>query len=225
MMEQIDKNTVKAENQVKKAEFVTFERQSGKGQRILFVGNSITFHGKKPDIGWYHSCGMAASCKEKDYVHLLIARVLEKNPEAAFCICQAAEWERCYKSGGDKLPLYEQARAFHADIIIMRVVENCRKEGFDAEAFEKGYEGLIDFLEGGRQVQLILTTGFWHHVGDDTIRKIALRKEAALVELGDLGEDDRMKAIGLYGHDGVANHPGDSGMQEIAERIFKHLAT
>ena len=44
-----------------------------------------------------------------------------------------------------------------------------------------------------------------------------------IVELGDLGEMDEMKAIDLFEHHGVANHPGDKGMAEIADRIFDKL--
>ena len=43
----------------------------------------------------------------------------------------------------------------------------------------------------------------------------------ALAKLGDLGEKDEMKALGLFSHEGVSIHPGDKGMSEIANRIFK----
>ena len=55
------------------------------------------------------------------------------------------------------------------------------------------------------------------------IRKNAQKNNCALVELGDLGEKDEMKATGLFWHKGVAEHPGDKGMKAIAERIFKKI--
>lgn len=55
--------------------------------------------------------------------------------------------------------------------------------------------------------------------GDDTLCAYAAKHFLPCVELGDLGEDDRMKEIVLFAHDGVANHHGDLGMQKIAERI------
>ena len=42
-----------------------------KGPRVLFVGNSITLHSPRPQIGWTSNWGMAASARDKDYVHLL----------------------------------------------------------------------------------------------------------------------------------------------------------
>ena len=55
--------------------------------------------------------------------------------------------------------------------------------------------------------------------GDPAIRALAESRREPLIELGDLGELDEMKAIGLFAHSGVANHPGDRGMLEIAHRI------
>ena len=48
------------------------------GVKVVFIGNSITLHGKLPEIGWYNEWGMAASAAEKDYVHLVTAAI-EKN--------------------------------------------------------------------------------------------------------------------------------------------------
>ena len=70
---------------------------------------------------------------------------------------------------------------------------------------------------------MILTTGFWRHPADDGIVEIAEELNLPLVKLGDLGEKDEMKAIGLFEHSGVANHPGDLGMKNIANRIFDVL--
>ena len=43
--------------------------------RYLFLGNSITLHGPAENIGWKGNWGMAASSADKDYVHLLLARI------------------------------------------------------------------------------------------------------------------------------------------------------
>jgi hypothetical protein len=81
---------------------------------------------------------------------------------------------------------------------------------------------LVEFLTP-RAKTVILTTGFWPHPLDAAIRACAEKKGLPLVELGDLGMQDEMKAVGLFWHSGVASHPGDLGMAEIARRILEKI--
>ncbi|MBR4072907.1 MAG: SGNH/GDSL hydrolase family protein [Clostridia bacterium] len=223
-MNQIEKNTVKADNQLKPNEFVSFDNEQNSGLRIMFMGNSITLHGIKHDIGWHNHWGMAASAKEKDYVHIIEKEVKKIHSDATFCICQVANWERGYKNGKELYSLYEPARDFGADIIIARLIENCPYVDFDADVFKTEYLNLIKYLSKS-DTKVILTTGFWKHTGDEAIRELGKENGIPVVELGDLGEDESMKAIGLFEHSGVANHPGDKGMKYIANRIFTELKT
>lgn len=219
-MEQIEKNTVNAKNQLKKNDFVSFENKAGKGNRIMFVGNSITRHGVLPSIGWHWNYGMAASSKQNDYVHILIEKFCEIYSDPAFCICQAAEWELAYKTGNEVLYYYDEARKFEPDIIIMRICENCPRDDFDNALFKQRYLELVSYLNPTGKAKIVMTSSFWKHTATEALKEIAKENNIPIALLEDLGEDDSMKAIGLFEHEGVANHPGDKGMRFIAERIY-----
>lgn len=219
----LKENTVSAEKQLRENEYVTFEAPENTGLRVLFLGNSITRHGAKAELGWHHDHGMAASAKEKDYVHLLMARIRERDENAAFCICQGAEWERNYKNGSDTHHLFAPARDFGADLIIMRLVENCPMREADIDLFQKELLAFFSYLDPAGKAKIVLTTGFWRHPLDEAIRALAAEKGYPLAELSDLGDDPAMKALGLFAHAGVANHPGDRGMEHIAKRIFQNM--
>ena len=220
---QLEKNTVSSSSQLKENQCVKFLNLGATGKRIMFVGNSITLHGIKDDIGWHIECGMAASKKENDYVHILMKQVDEIIPDSEYCICQVAEWERNYRNGEETYHLFESASDFNADIIVMRFIENCPKNDFDSKIFKSQLDGLFKFLNKSGNAKFVITTGFWRHPGDNAIIEYAKENNLPLVELGDLGEKDEMKAIGLFEHEGVANHPGDLGMKNMAEKIFVEL--
>ena len=220
---QMDKNNVSSKGQLNDSPCVRFRNPNGNGVRVLFVGNSITLHGVCPEIGWYGEWGMAASAEEKDYVHIMEAKIAETEPDAAFCVCQVAEWERQYKNGTEVLAQYENARRFAADIIILRFVENVPKAEYECSTFKRELEKLVKYLDGTGKAKIIVTTGYWRHPGDDALISFAAEKEYPCVELGDLGEDVSTSANGLFEHRGVAHHPGDKGMQLIADRIFDVL--
>ncbi len=218
---EMGENTVSAKGQLAHDGCIRFYNPHGRGRRVMFVGNSITLHGIRPSIGWYNECGMAASRRECDYVHILMDRISGADSDAAFCICQVSEWESKYKIGDSLLPKYEAARNFGADIIIVNIVENCPSEDYDPAIFKRRYESLVEYLGGFSGA--VLATGFWRHPADCDIVDVAKERGVPSVYLGDLGADDKMKAVGLFEHVGVAAHPGDFGMQAIADRLFAEV--
>lgn len=222
-MKQIDKNTVKAENQLRDKHDVTFECEQNTGIRVMMAGNSITLHEPSPTIGWHNQWGMAASDKEKDYVHVLKSHIQSVKPDATFCICQAYKWERDFVNGKLVYPIYEDARNFDADIIVVRFIENCPRQDFNPDVFKREYVDFINYLNKSGNAKVILTTSFWEHIADSVVTEIAKEMGWPLVVLNDLGELDEMKALGLFEHNGVANHPGDLGMKTIADRIFEEV--
>lgn len=217
-------NTVSAINQLNVNDYISFINKDGKGKRIMFAGNSITRHGVNEGIGWMHDFGMAASSIDKDYVHILSKRVLEKDENAAFCIAQCAAWERAFWDDA----VYEKfsvAKDFAPDILIYRLGENVQADDFEKHDFKEGMRNLIKYLTAENpDAKIIFTTNFWIKVSvDNAIIEVAAEYGKKAHDLGMLGENPEMKAIGLFEHSGVAAHPGDKGMQAIADVIWSEL--
>lgn len=216
---QKSKNTVSAEGQVREK----LSREGGGGLRVLFAGNSITRHGVREELGWHLDCGMAASAAEKDYVHILERRIRGMFPDAEFLVGNFAEWERHFYEE-DVMEQYRGAIDFKADVAVVRLSENVSEQDAKAHDLAEAYGKLLDAFDKGG-TKFILSTGFWKSERvDDAIRLTAQRRGLPLVELGFLGEMDEMKAIGLFEHAGVANHPGDLGMRAIAEALWTPLS-
>lgn len=220
-MADISENTVSSKNQVGAAENVFGEEKGGK--KLLFLGNSITLHSPAPQIGWTGSWGMAASCKEKDYVHQTMRLVRSLVPDASFLVAQVSAWEREFWREEIIVQNYGEAVRYGADIIVMRAVENVPEAELDKHSFEEGYIRLVEAMNKGG-AKIVLTTSFWPAGRrDEKIRAIAQKRGYILVELNDLGKDDRYTAKGLFEHAGVAAHPGDAGMAAIAQRLFEAI--
>ena len=213
-------NTVSAENQLPQEQRLTTANESAP-YRVLFVGNSITRHGPKPDIGWPWDWGMAASAAENDYVHLFMRMLKCLIPGASHRIAQAAAWEREFWLGREMLREFQGALEPKNDLIIVRLGENVPEEGMWQHSLAAAFEDMLRFFQahGG---QLIVTDLFWPNAQKQAAIETAARAmNAPLVRLSDLGTRDDMKALGLFEHSGVAAHPGDLGMRAIAGRIFE----
>ena len=188
--------------------------------RVLFLGNSITRHGPKPEIGWTGDWGMAATSPEKDYVHR-VARGLRLRAGKVFCcVAQLAEWERAFRDGA-VLERYRAAREFRADLVLVRLGENVPREGLDEDALAVSFADMIRYFALREDCRILVTGLFWRYEPiDRAIVRAARAVGGTLVPLGDLGADDAMKALGEYSHKGVSIHPSDRGMAQIAGRIL-----
>ena len=211
------KNTVRAENQVKD-DFRFTTEGSGK-TKILFIGNSITRHGPAPEIGWFGDYGMAASSKEKDYVHVTASLLDEPLGGITIGIAQLSDWERNYAEE-DILPrLYQKAHTFNADIVIVRIGENMAPDA--APASRPYFEEMIRFFAHNAHT-VVGTNSFWRNdARDKMLQELAQENGYVFCSLSGLENDRRNMALDEYEHRGVAGHPSDLGMKEIAKRITK----
>lgn len=209
------RNTVPADNQMMDSDVVSFLGNADAPLKILILGNSITRHAPSAEIDWHFDWGMAASAPEKDYVHRLHAMLEESGRDSYMMIRQASHWERHFKEA-DCLFEYEKEKAFHADIVILRLGENVNTS--DLSALQSAAETLMDHITPAGAFSLI-TTSFWKNAERDRVL-IAAAKGCGCpcVDIG--CTDEKMMALGKFSHHGVSIHPGDLGMEMIAKKLF-----
>ncbi len=196
--------------------------------RILFVGNSITRHGIALDpYKWDHVAGMAASHEDKDFVHLLAARIQGTLP-------------------GRRVEIYFDnvnallQRASSADPIAGKpfppphlvVIQTGEHEGPNKskEEVARIYEDFIvrPYRELTPRPQ-ILCVGLWN-VSDgapyggwvrdinDAYGEVCARHGIPFVSVERLATDPSCRGWGE--HPGVRWHPNDKGMQGYADLLF-----
>lgn len=215
-MKDFQENIVPATNQ--NSTDIFLGRADG-SPRVLFVGNSITRHGRKPDIGWDRDCGMAASDAEHDYVHVFARRFLEKYPNAGFGILQAANFERQFDKGMELEKVYREVIDWKPDIVVMFFGANVSRDYDAAEtheiSFGSRYGELRDLLDSGKTL-FFHSEGFYlRPVLDGEKKQVCEAHGDTWIPLGDI--NSREDAHGMF------NHPGDLGMKLIADRFFDYV--
>jgi hypothetical protein len=133
-------------------------------------------------------------------------------------IRQTARWELDFPAG-NYLSRFEGEKEFGADIIIFRLGENVKRT--DWPVFCEAAKNLIDYVNS-KCGKVLITTCFWRNeILDEAIKELADANDFTLVDIG--CKDDSLMALGLFEHKGVAAHPGDEGMEFIANKIFAKI--
>ena len=191
-----------------------------KGLRVLFIGNSITLHGPMKKGSWTNNWGMAASAREKDYVHQLAALIHAQAPDSSFALLQVADKIERRIWNVDLERDFKWARDWKPDVITLFYGANVGKVYDEKQAgskqFTKATEKVLDYIDPDRKAKVFHAEGFYiRPVLDAEKRELAAKRGDVFVPMDDLRR--RKDTHGRY------NHPGDLGMRLIAERFWEYI--
>lgn len=182
----------------------------------------MTIHAPDAEIGWYGNWGMAASSKDKDYVHILEARL-----QMPVIPVNISAWEGNHKTFDmSTLDPYLNQNPF---IVVIRLGENVQ----DLSGLNTPLYKMIDYIQGKLPKSKILITGtFWNNIPVTTVlAQVAKQRNIPFVGLSQLDITENISFIGatVLSVDGtsykitnqaVAGHPGDVGMEKMANLIY-----
>lgn len=200
---------------------------------VLCIGNSILCHGPSESIGWSGNWGMAASSEDKDYYHLLQQKVADAgytNVNWSFSgfapfereIDTRVDYDYASEIASMLAPSVQKAQP---DVIIFQIGENVNKE-HTSVSYENALTRLADYCRSvNPAVDVIFCKPFWGgNAKCKGAQNAALNGGFTYADLSQFNTAENM-ALGLFDHNGVASHPGDKGMENIAEEIFGQLNT
>lgn len=178
--------------------------------KILFIGNSLTMHQPKPEIGWSGYWGMAASQPDKDYVHrvqLGLTAATGQIPEIKII-------------SGDitylPLLLEDDITLFDPAVIVIQVGNNAPGDTEPA-VFIDGFSRIRRAAPAAR----IITVGMWSTTRADQ-REAAIVTASKVISADYVYIGEIQDRAASFSDSAVAWHPSDTGMQRIADRIL-HL--
>ena len=192
--------------------------QSTGDLNILVIGNSITYHPQTAE--WPNAWGMAATTANNDYIH----RLAESSANGlckAITIKSAAAWR--FEYGYADLSEFQPYRDYAPDIFILRLGDNVPEDS-RAKALADQVCRLVDFI-GAKKT--IISDSFYpdRANADKALESAADTCADGFVDLSGLWDDPANHAFADLENypPAILDHPGDTGMAKIAERIYAVL--
>ena len=195
--------------------------------KILFIGNSITLHGKCSY--WPGEWGMAASKAENDYVHSLVNKLRNDGLQVDYAVTNFFKWEIMDHDRDEVLSLLDDYLKDSYDYVVLQLGENITSTA----TLERDFDSLLSYLsEHMPKAKLLALSSFFIKDDVDNIKETCVFKWGGrYISLKDIrgtlpymaGNNIKVEADGrIYtiNHAGVALHPGDVGMKVYADRLY-----
>jgi len=209
----------------------TYSYSWGQTLKYVAIGNSITVHGENEY--WWNNAGMSATSKENDYVHLVEASLKNLTGSASARAYNFYPWEIQVHDRAETFSLIDFLLEDMPDIITLQLSENV----IDMSHYQSDWEELIRYIQGKcPNAQIIVIDDFWYGGNKSTLKKKAADNTGVqFVSLSAI-RDNALYQCGVgttvydadgnphtIEHEGVAIHPGDLGMQYIANGIMAYI--
>ncbi len=199
---------------------------------IMVIGNSITSHSPAENLGWTGDWGMAASCEENDYVGVLKRMFAEEFPD----------WNATWTKGGiygveksidakadkDFAPIFKSTFGAtmtnaNPDVVIFQFGDNV--SGYSRKAYTEMYRQMADYCRSiNPEMVIVFSKPFYGQPSDPRGRAtvdVAVEKAVCFTSLCDLNTvANTAKSETFWTNEAILGHPGDKGMQAIAERFY-----
>jgi lysophospholipase L1-like esterase len=196
--------------------------------KVLILGNSVAVHGPAPHIGWTGDWGMAASAREKDFAHRFVDRIAAAAggvPELR--VKNIADFERKPLEYDLQAALKSELE-FAADVVVVAIGQNAPELSTEEEkdVYRKTFANLLAELKRHGQPVLFVRGEFWPQaVKNEIMKQVCEATGGVYVDIDAPARDEANLARSerTIEHAGVAGHPGDKGMQVIADGLWKAL--
>lgn len=208
---------------------------------VAILGNSLTANGI---AGW--SCGMAASGPETDWVSLIVQCLRDRNPAVVFHCWDDEDRSDDTVSRGSCNPFETDAGQASiatlvgnvpadADLVILQIGDNVNTDERKTK-YRSNINGLMTAIRAKAPDCILVYLGSWFAKPDleSEVSEACERSGALRVDIADLHTQANQNTVGasctwpdrtthVIDSSGVAMHPGDPGMQAIADRLWQTL--
>lgn len=203
----------------------------------LAIGNSITLHGIESI--WWNEIGMAASDEEHDYFHLVLKYLEDNNDSVNGVPYNFCEWETQSRDRDETLKLLDLYLGSELDLVTIQLGENVQlgENISNLESYQKDFVSLINHVkEKAPNARILVIDDFWSDGYRNERKKNAAEETGVeFVSLEGITNNreyycglntivyDKDGGEHIVEHNGVAEHPGDKGMEAIAFKIIDVL--
>ena len=217
--------------------------------KVLILGNSITYHkamGKYAydwwegaSLDWEGHWGMAATSRDKDYVHQLMSAVNSEYINVEFMYQNISAIEGLSSFDDESInktinadPEIRDCVTYDADIIIMTIGANIHSNTFGAAEYQNiinkfktnpdakvivGVTPLTPHLDNGNEVNImkLLET----YAADNNLPFVNMFLDSWMEDGEIKGQTEYFPPNGTYTNAGVMLHPYDPGMEYMANLL------